>query len=88
MGLPAQIPQNTMYATPQGQLVVNPDTVPLYDMSFMEHSEIYDHGSRGWAYNMNAVNGNWDTPVSQSQMHEMLRTQAEGQMMGWNVTPK
>jgi hypothetical protein len=88
MGLPAQFPQNLVYATPQAQLAVNPDTVPLYDMSFMEHSEMYDHGNRGWAYNMNAVNGNWETPVSQSQMHEILRAQAEGQAMGWNVTPK
>lgn len=84
----SQVPQNFAYTTPQAQLAVNPDTVPLYDMSFMEHSEIYDHGSRGWAYDINAVNGNWETPVSQSQMQEILRTQAEGRLMGWNVTPK
>lgn len=88
MGTSAQVPQNFAYTTPQAQLAVNPDTVPLYDMSFMEHSEIYDHGGRGWAYNINAVNGNWETPVSQSQMQEILRAQAEGQLMGWNSTPK
>jgi hypothetical protein len=88
MGAPVQIPQSIVYAAPQTQLAVTPDNVPLYDMSFMEHSEIYDHGNRGWAYDMNAVNGNWETPESQSQMQEMLRAQAEGQVLGWNVTPK
>jgi hypothetical protein len=88
MGMPSQIPPNVTYAAPQAQLAVNPDIVPLYDMSFMEHSEIYDHGGRGWSYDMNAVNGNWETPVSQSQMHEILRIQAESQGIGWDVTPK
>ena len=74
MGLPAQISQNITYAAPQLQLAVNPDPVPLYDMSFMEQSKMYDHGNRGWAY--------------KTQMHEILQTQAEGQAMGWSVTPK
>jgi hypothetical protein len=77
-----------VYAAPQAQLAADPGTVPLYDMSFMEQSEIYGPGSRGWSYDLNAVNGNWETPASQSQMHEILRAQAEGQPMEWNVNPR
>lgn len=88
MGIPAQIPQQVVYAEPQAQLAVSPDTVPLYDMSFMEQSDIYGHGSRVWSYDMTSGNGNWETAISQSQMQQILQTQAEGQMMGWNVNSK
>ena len=80
-------PQNTVYAAQQTQLAANAAELPLYDMSFMEQSEIYDHGSRDWAYDMSAVNGNWETPSSECQVHDFMRTH-DGQVMGWNVNSK
>jgi len=75
---------NAVYAAQQGQLIGHPGNVPLYDMSFMEQDDIYDPGSRDWAYDMNMADGGWEASSGGSQLHDFLQTQEDG----WHVSPK
>lgn len=79
-------PQPIMFAGQQTQPPLHPNNAPSYDMSFMEQGVVYNQGSRDWAYGMDVVNYNWESRSSDRQLHDFLRTQNDGQAIGWHIT--
>lgn len=80
--------RSAVYAPQQPQLPLPTDNVPLYDMSFMEQGAPYDQGNRDWAYDLNMMNGNWESQSNEARLDDFLRTQDDGQPIGWHLNPK
>lgn len=70
--------RSAIYALQQPQLPLPTDSVPLYDMSFMEQGAPYDQGSRDWAYDLNMMNRNWELQSNEARLNDFLRTQEMG----------
>lgn len=79
---------SAIYAPQQSQLPLPADSVPLYDMSFMEQGVPYGQESREWAYDLNMMDGNWESQSNEARLNDFLQTQDGGHTIGWHMNSK
>lgn len=75
--------RSAVYNDQQTQQPLPLDNEPLYDMSFMEQTGIYNQGNRDWTYDLNAVNADWTPQSNEGRLPDFLGTSESEQAIIW-----